>query len=296
MKNIGIKTDHATQREIPRRGFLKSLGTLPLLGFGPAAASLGASEASEVHINRKNVNALLLSATTLKDHGSLEHARDYMRKLYGESKDILLINFASLPKDRDGYEERMQRDFSEIKKEFRVQSLHRVSPKDSMRAIRNAEAFFVSGGNTFLLLRELYDRFVLELLRERILHGAPYAGSSAGANIAGTVIGTTNDFPITDVPTRRSLGIFPGVFNPHHPDPKVNQHEFESRQWKIRQYVEYNQKEIVIGVTNPGMLRIFGRNLELVGNNASAFIHGKGYEKVVNAADSEGSQIRIPVK
>ena len=221
--------------------------------------------------SRKHLRALLVSATTLPGRASLEHAWEELRLLYKGIDRILLINFASLPGDRDAYAKRMQRDFTRIDERFRVDSLHTVPGMEARRAVQQAEAVFVSGGNTFLLLRELYDREVVELLAERVFAGMPYAGSSAGSNIAGIEIGTTNDFPITDVPTRASLGIMPAVYNPHHPD-KADKDAFGSRQWKIRQYASYNPDKPVLGVNDAGMVRVRGDQLTLKGEDGLAAV------------------------
>jgi len=246
-----------------RRKLVGAMAALPLAyatGLTTAhAVPPGTSKGSQ-----KNVRGLLISATTIAGRGSLEHAAAELRSVYADVSSILLINFASLPEDRDAYATRMQRDFSRIDGRFKVHSLHAVDAGDARKVVRDAEAVFVSGGNTFLLLRELYDRYCVGLLSERVFAGMPYAGSSAGSNLAGIEIGTTNDFPITDVPTRRSLGIFPGVFNPHHPDA-TDEAEFGSRQWKIRQYARYNPKKAVLGVTNAGLVRIRGMELTQCG-------------------------------
>jgi dipeptidase E len=268
-----------------RRSFLKKLTGWSLAGLAPIPLTAKAWNPGTRESPRDRVNALLISATTVAGKTSLEHARAALAELFGQRRRLLLINFASLPEDRDAYASRMQRDFARIDSRFEIASLHALDPRDAGRAIREAEGFFVSGGNTFLLLRELYDRFVVDLLRERVLQGVPYAGSSAGSNIAGKAIGTTNDFPITDIPTRRSLGLFPGVYNPHHPD--LDDPLFGSRQWKIRQYATYNTHEIVVGVTNDGMLRVKGTQLTLLGQDAAAaFVHHKGREIPVSPPDS----------
>ena len=253
-------------RKLGRRGFLGACGALPFI----AASGLRSSPTSS--FPRTQVRALLVSATTLAGMGSLEHAREELKSLYAGCRRLLLINFASMPGDRDGYAARMQRDFSHVSAELRVDSLHAVAIADATKAIRDAEAVYVSGGNTFLLLRELYDRDAVDLLRERVLAGVPYAGASAGSNLAGTVIGTTNDFPLVDVPTRRSLGIIPAAFNPHHPDPSEEK-DFASRQWKIRQYAEYHSDETVIGVNNAGMVRVVGDELTLRGEAGVAMVN-----------------------
>ncbi len=253
-----------------RRRMLKMLAGVPFLGLAAKTPAAGMTESNLQNPDRSGVNALLVSATTREGHASLEHAAPVLRELYGPRRRILLINFASLPDVRDSYAERMQRDFQRIAEGYTVDSLHRYRPEEAPGVIRKAEAFYVSGGNTFLLLRELYDRGVVDLLRERVYNGVPYAGASAGSNLGGLCIGTTNDFPITDIPTRRSLGLFNGVYNPHHPEPE--EAEFGMRQWKIREFARYNPDQTVIGVTNAGMLRLQGNRVTLKGDGALAFV------------------------
>jgi dipeptidase E len=247
-----------------RRKLLAALATFPLVGASGLKAATATGDRPPGEASRDRIRALLISATTLAGRGSLEHATPELRDLYADVSRILLINFASLPEDRDAYAARMQRDFSNIDSRFRVDSLHAARAEDARKVVRDAEAVFVSGGNTFLLLRELYDRDCVELLSKRVTAGIPYAGSSAGSNLAGIEIGTTNDFPITDVPTRRSLGILQAVFNPHHPDAD-DEAAFGSRQWKIRQYARYNPHKAVLGVTNAGLVRIRGTELTQCG-------------------------------
>lgn len=281
-----MKDTHQFTGDVPtnRRTFLKSMAGATVLGL-PSLAATGEPWRAEIGKDqRTGVRALLISATTVEGMHSLEHAGSELKKLYGERRRILLINFASLPEDRDAYEMRMKRDLLEMDSRYEVSSLHRVKTGEAGPAIRQAEAFFVSGGNTFLLLRELYDRFVVDLLRERVFQGIPYAGSSAGSNIAGETIGTTNDFPITDVPTRRCLGLFSGVYNPHHPE--ANEPLFGSRQWKIGEYARYNPGETVYGVTNSGMLRLHEGRITLLGDGASAFINKGGIQFHASSEDS----------
>jgi dipeptidase E len=87
-----------------------------------------------------------------------------------------------------------------------------------------------------------------------VLAGGVFNGSSAGCNIAGTVIGATNDFPVVDVPSRAALGLFPCVFNPHH--PKVGEPEYAARANKIRGYRRVNPGEIVMGIGNGAVARL----------------------------------------
>lgn len=270
-------------KSLLRRKLVAGLAAFPLIGAsGLKAASVKATGTSSQ--SREKIRALMISATTLAGRGSLQHAAVELRDVYSEVSRILLINFASLPDDRDAYAARMQRDFSRIDDRFQVTSLHAVKPEEARRVVREAEAVFVSGGNTFLLLRELYDRDCVELLSQRVFDGLPYAGSSAGSNLAGIEIGTTNDFPITDVPTRRSLGILPAVFNPHHPDAD-DESAYGSRQWKIRQYARYNPDKPVLGVTNAGLVRIRGEELTQCGDGGLATVQLAAGHTVVTGSE-----------
>jgi dipeptidase E len=266
-----------------RRKLIGAMAALPLAGATGFRAAAAAAASHPGPASRERIRALLLSATTLEGHGSLEHAAAELRDLYAEVSRILLINFASLPEDRDAYAARMQRDFERIHGRFRIGSLHAVKPDDARGVVRDAEAVFVSGGNTFLLLRELYDRACVELLGQRVFEGIPYAGSSAGSNLAGIEIGTTNDFPITDVPTRRSLGILQAVFNPHHPDADDEAY-YGSRQWKIREYARYNPDKPVLGVTNAGLVRVRGGELTQCGDGGLATVQLGAQHAVVTGS------------
>jgi len=268
MSDLHVRNEKKAHHLSGRRRFLGKLAAVPFIG-SLAASSHGAG--LEECTSLKRVNALLVSATTMAGGKSLEHAEEGLKILYKDIQRILLINFASLPPARDAYAARMQRDFSRIDARFKVDSLHASSLKDAGKVLKDAEAVYVSGGNTFLLLRELYDRDAVDLLRERILGGMPYSGASAGSNLAGINIGTTNDFPLVDVPTRRALGILPAIFNPHHPDPDAEK-EFASRQYKIGQYTRYHPTEAVVGVNNAGMISIRGDQLSLKGAGGYATV------------------------
>lgn len=198
------------------------------------------------------VSALVSGGTITKD-GKLLPAVSAAHKLhYGARKNILLILHASIPADRDGAEKKILPLLAGDG--YAAESLHHYDGRAALKKIEEAEAFFVGGGDTFLLLRTLYETGQLALLRERVLAGAVFNGSSAGCNVAGLNIGCTNDFPVVDIPSRAALGFFPCVFNPHH--PKVGEPEYAARVNKIRGYRRINPSEFVLGVGNGAVARI----------------------------------------
>jgi dipeptidase E len=112
------------------------------------------------------------------------------------------------------------------------------------------------------LLRELYRTGTLEVIRQRVLAGIPYGGSSAGANVAGLLIGTTNDFPVADIPSRDALALLPVSINPHHPVPATKA-EFDGRAGKIKTYLHFNPTETVLALANASIARLHDQALKL---------------------------------
>jgi len=197
-------------------------------------------------------SVMISGGTITKDGHIVPEVRAAHRLHYGERKKILLILHASEPARRDTDEKKIATLFGEDG--FSVESLHHWEGEAALRKIREAEAFFVGGGETFLLLRTLLETGQLSVLRERVLAGVPYNGSSAGCNIAGPNIGCTNDFPVVDVPSRQSLGIFPGVTNPHH--PRADQPDYAGRVNKVKIYCRLNVAETVVGIGNAAVVRL----------------------------------------
>ena len=178
--------------------------------------------------------------------GFLPEIRAAHREFYPAGPTILLVLNASLPEERDATEKRFAQFFGADG--FHVESLHHYSGAAARKKLSSAQAVFVGGGETFLMLRELQDTKLLGLLRERVLDGLPYHGTSAGANLAGPLIGCTNDFPVVDLASRAALGVFPAVINPHH--PLATEAEYAARAAKIERYRRINPADTVLALTN----------------------------------------------
>jgi dipeptidase E len=184
-----------------------------------------------------------------------------MRTHYAGCSRIALVLHASHPNERDRMEARLQEAFVHLNG-ARAESLHRRDEAGRRELLEGADGIFVGGGETFVLLGELQRSGQLERIQRRVAAGVPYGGSSAGANIAGPLIGTTNDFPVAEIPTRRSLGVFPAVINPHHPPPETKP-EFEGRAGKIKIYLQFNPTEKVMALANASIVRLHGGVVKL---------------------------------
>src|SRR4051812_6428831 len=156
---------------------------------------------------------LLISNSTVHGRGYLDHAEEELRKFLGHSKTVLFFPFALY--DRDDYAARASARFAEMG--YTMTSAH--STGDPTRAVAETDAIFIGGGNTFRLLKALQDLDLIESIRRRVREGAPYIGSSAGSNLAGPTIKTTNDMSIVQPRSFEALGLVPFQLNPHFQDP-----------------------------------------------------------------------------
>lgn len=204
---------------------------------------------------------LIASTSTVYGSSYLDYILDDAMQFFGSTK-LLFIPFAR-PSGLtfDDYTELPRKAFEKVG--MKVRGLHEFS--DMQDAILNAEGIFVGGGNSFLLLKTLYDFELMESLRVAVERGVPYMGSSAGSNIAGMTIGTTNDMPIIQPPTFEALGFLPFNINPHYMDPDPNStHKGETRETRINEFHVFNEID-VLGLREGSWLRVEGGKIKLQG-------------------------------
>jgi dipeptidase E len=224
---------------------------------------------------------MLLSNSTAPGSGFLEHALDDIREVLGERDRLLFVPFAAA--DPGLYTTTMRRALDKIG--VRVDGLHEAA--DPVRAVREAQALFTGGGNTFRLLRTATDLGLLGPLREAVRYGGlPYLGASAGSNLACPSIRTTNDMPIVESPSLAALGLIPFQLNPHYLDPDpASTHQGETRELRIQQFLEVNDVP-VLGLREGSWLRVTGRRACLAGAaGARLFRRGAGPEEIPVGAD-----------
>ncbi len=198
-----------------------------------------------------------------------------MRRFFGAVGRLLFIPYALA--DHDGYVRVMTE--KGINAGYDLDGIHRHA--DPVRAVREAPALFVGGGNTFRLLAELYGRGLLEPIRERVRAGVPYLGISAGCNVACPTIKTTNDMPITQPPSLAALGVVPFQVNPHYFTGQTwvkrgdtyHEHYGETRDDRLREFHEMNDAPVV-GLWEAGLLRAEDGRVRLLGAPARVFRKG----------------------
>jgi dipeptidase E len=192
---------------------------------------------------------LLISNSTLYGSGYLDHAEEEIRDFLKNVARVLFVPYALY--DRDAYSSMARARFKAMG--YELDSIHTAA--DAQQAVGNAEAVFIGGGNTFRLLKSLYDLDLLDPIRMRVADGMPYIGSSAGSNVAGASIKTTKDMPIVEPPSFNALGLVSFQISPHYLDPDPNStHMGETQEERIIQFLEENDNTVV-GLREGAMVR-----------------------------------------
>jgi dipeptidase E len=216
---------------------------------------------------------LIASTSTLFGGSYLDYLLPEIKKLFAECSSIIFIPFARPGGiSHDEYTSIVQKAFNSIGIE--VKGLHEF--EDKPKAIENAEGIFTGGGNTFLLVDMLYQFKIIEKITDAVLSGTPYLGTSAGSNITGLTMQTTNDMPIVYPPSFQTLQLVPFNLNPHFLDAdSQSKHMGETRETRIKEFHVYN-KIPVIGLREGSWLEVSGEKILLQGEfNAVLFESGK---------------------
>ncbi len=219
------------------------------------------------------MNILLASTSTLFGENYLAYLKDELIKLYNGIDEILFIPFARPGGiSHQDYTAKVCAYFASLN--IKVKGLH--EDEDKITAINNAQAYFTGGGNTFLLVKTLHEENLMQLLKENITNGKPYLGCSAGTNIAGLNMKTTNDMPIVYPPSFECMGLVPFNINPHYLDPNPDiKHNGETRETRIMEFLTQNETK-VIGLREGNWLRRIGNEIKVEGTELTrVFEKGK---------------------
>ncbi|MCK5825246.1 MAG: dipeptidase PepE [Ichthyobacteriaceae bacterium] len=206
--------------------------------------------------------ALIISTSTIHGSGYLEYILPEVKVFFENKKEIIFIPYArpggiSL----DEYTKLAKEKFSQIG--LNIKGLHEF--EDKIDAIKNTDGIFTGGGNTFLLVKTLHDLKLMQEIKNAIELGVLYMGTSAGSNLTGINMSTTNDMPIVYPLSFDTLGIVPFNLNPHYLDPIPNStHKGETRETRIQEF--HTQNNIpVVGLREGSWLEV---------NNATIILKG----------------------
>lgn len=207
-------------------------------------------------------NLIVASTSTLFGENYLEYLLPELELHFKDITTILFIPFARPGGiSHEEYTAKVASALAKIGK--KVVGLH--SFENKKEAIQNAEAIFTGGGNTFLLVQQLHELDLMKVLKETLENGTPYLGCSAGSNITGISMKTTNDMPIVFTPSFDTLGVVPFNINPHYLDPDSNlKHNGETRETRIKEFHAFNAIP-VLGLREGSWLQVKGNDIILKG-------------------------------
>lgn len=212
------------------------------------------------------MNILLASTSTLYEGSYLDYLTEEIKLLFQGIDEILFIPFARPSGiSHEEYTNKARLFFEALG--ISVKGLHEF--EDQKAAIESAKGYFTGGGNTFLLVKTLHENNLMEVLKENILKQKPYLGTSAGSNIGGLNMRTTNDMPIVQPPSFECLGLVPFNLNPHYldPDPTLK-HNGETRETRILEFLTQNDTKVV-GLREGNWIRKRGEKISIGGSQST---------------------------
>lgn len=226
---------------------------------------------------------IIASTSTIHGGNYLEYLLPTLEILFKEATEIIFIPYARPGGiSHDDYSSNARSAFAKINKS--VKGLHEfINP---IEAIENAQGIFTGGGNTFLLVTQLYGNNVMEVLSKTVQNGTPYLGSSAGSNITGLTMQTTNDMPIIYPPSFKTLGLIPFNLNPHYLDADLqSKHMGETRETRIKEFHAFNNTP-VLGLREGSWLEVNGEEIVLKGElTARLFRQNQTPEELATETD-----------
>ena len=207
-------------------------------------------------------NLIIASTSTLFGGEYLDYLMPQLQLHFKDCKTIVFIPYASPGGiSHTDYTSKVSLAFAKINK--KVIGLHEF--ENPIEAIKNAYGIFTGGGNTFLLVHQLYKNKVMHVLQQVIENGTPYLGCSAGSNITGISMQNTNDMPIIYPESFKTLAAIPFNLNPHYLDVDLqSKHMGETRESRIKEFHAFNS-EPVLGLREGSWLEVKGEKIILKG-------------------------------
>jgi len=232
-------------------------------------------------------NLIIASTSTIFGLGYLEYLLPTLENHFKNVETIVFIPYARPSGiSHDEYTSKVAEAFSKIDK--KIVGLHTF--ENPAEAIAKAEGVFTGGGNTFLLVKQLHQTGVMTALKNALLNGTPYLGCSAGSNITGLTMETTNDMPIVYPSSFQTLGMVPFNINPHYLDPiKDTTHMGETRETRINEFHAFNTQP-VLGLREGSWLEVRGAKITLKGN-LSARLFRQNQKPIELASESDLSDL-----
>ena len=208
------------------------------------------------------MNLLIVSTSTIYGKPYLSYLKEECADFFSNAPKILFIPFARPGgMTHEAYTAKAKEVFASWG--FEMRGAHEFT--DAKEGCRWADGFFTGGGNTFVLAKTLHESGYFKAIDSAVREGKPYMGTSAGCNLTGMSICTTNDMPIVYPPSFDAWGWVPFNINPHYLDPvEGSTHMGETRATRIKEFHEFNNQP-VYGLREGSWIRVHGTSMELKG-------------------------------
>jgi dipeptidase E len=219
---------------------------------------------------------LALSSSRVGKSAYLETAVPVIKEFLGDTRlNIAFIPFASVNSYKD-YLTMVREGLQELNYNITL-----VEPRSARETLENSDVIMVGGGNTFKLLHDIYQNNLMELIRSKVIAGTPYIGWSAGANITGRTISTTNDMPIIEPKSFVALNFFPFQINPHYLNEIKENHNGETRDQRLEEFVKLNPGVPVVGLPEGTALLQQNHELKFIGRSQGTIFLHEGSDKPI---------------
>ena len=194
-----------------------------------------------------------------------------IRHLLGDTDlQIAFVPFAAVDRDYDHYSAMVREGLASL-----PYTIHTVQPHNAAELITQSDVVMVGGGNTFKLLHDLYEYELMDIIRSKVSAGVPYIGWSAGANIAGRTIATTNDMPIIEPHSFRALQLLPFQINPHYINVQTSGFHGETRDQRLAEFIALNPAVPVVCLPEGTALQLRQGELRFTGAHAGVVLRAE---------------------
>lgn len=225
-------------------------------------------------MTERELNLLLLSSSRVGGGGYLDSARQLISDLFASCQRILFIPFAGVTISHADYGQKVRAALPALAERIHMLNLDDDGPE----TLASCDGVMVGGGNTFALLDRLYRHALVRELRDAVTAGMPYVGWSAGSNIAGPTIRTTNDMPIIEPPSLAALNLVPFQLNPHYTRFVPANFHGETRRERLAEFMVANPDSRVLALPEGCGLRVQGNDVTVVGDFAALELAADGQD------------------
>ena len=233
-------------------------------------------------------NIIIASTSTLHGGDYLDYLLPELQSFFSNVKELLFIPYARPSGiSHEDYTKKVSEAFTKIN--ISVKGIHEF--ENPIEAVEKAQGIFTGGGNTFLLVSQLYKNNVIDTIEKVVKNGTPYLGTSAGSNICGLTMSTSNDMPIVYPPSFRTLGFVSFNINPHYLDPiEGSTHMGETRETRINEFHQFNPQPVV-GLREGSWLAVNGDSIKLKGT-LTARIFKRGETPIEVVPETELNELK----